>query len=292
MRRPTGEIVRQEPALLKFVDRDVLREFYARQYATGGYTSAPQVYAGDLNCDSVQARAGEVPHQSWAVFDAESVPFRDAQFDGLFAGEIIEHVLDARRTLREWWRVLKPGGVAIITTPNRERLVAVADGLESPCSRDHLRELSYRKLTRDVLSSCGCGTCVEAVFRSLKSELGLRPIYHHKPRRADGHLFLTVIRLPAAGHPHPAASARRARQLGYASPHPRRPAARHRHLPPARRAHPARTHDHASRTRTAGHLRRARPRPAAGTRPQDHHLTDPCPRLTRVCSATCAVRPA
>ncbi len=36
-------------------------------------------------------------------------------------------------------------------------------------------------------------TDVEAVFRSLKSELGLRPIYHRKPRRADGHLFLTVI---------------------------------------------------------------------------------------------------
>ena len=36
-------------------------------------------------------------------------------------------------------------------------------------------------------------TDVEAVFRSLKSELGLRPIYHHKPRRADGHLFITVI---------------------------------------------------------------------------------------------------
>ena len=53
-------------------------------------------------------------------------------------------------------------------------------------------------------------TDVEAVFRSLKSELGLRPIYHHKPRRADGHLFLTVIayqlvqvirtRLRAHGH--------------------------------------------------------------------------------------------
>ena len=36
-------------------------------------------------------------------------------------------------------------------------------------------------------------TDVEAVFRSLKSELGLRPIYHRKPRRADGHLFITVI---------------------------------------------------------------------------------------------------
>ena len=36
-------------------------------------------------------------------------------------------------------------------------------------------------------------TEVEAVFRSLKSELGLRPIYHHKPIRAEGHLFITVI---------------------------------------------------------------------------------------------------
>ena len=36
-------------------------------------------------------------------------------------------------------------------------------------------------------------TDIEAVFRSLKSELGLRPIYHHKPLRAEGHLFITVI---------------------------------------------------------------------------------------------------
>ena len=36
-------------------------------------------------------------------------------------------------------------------------------------------------------------TDIEAVFRSLKSELGLRPIFHHKPIRAEGHLFITVI---------------------------------------------------------------------------------------------------
>ena len=63
---------------------------------------------------------------TWAVFDAATVPFGDAQFDAVFAGEVIEHVTDVRQTLREWWRVLKPGGVAIITTPNKERLVAVA----------------------------------------------------------------------------------------------------------------------------------------------------------------------
>ena len=203
MRRPTGEIVRLEPALLKFVGRDILRAFYVRQYATDGYTSAAEapflpelhrykmqrlrrlferhipsgraldvgcgrslfadlgvpfsftVVAGDLNFDSVRVRAGEVPQQSWAVFDAAAVPFRDAQFDALFAGEVIEHVPDVHRTLHEWWRVLKPGGIAIITTPNKERLVAVADGLECPYSRDHLSELSYRELTRDVLPACG-----------------------------------------------------------------------------------------------------------------------------------------
>jgi transposase len=36
-------------------------------------------------------------------------------------------------------------------------------------------------------------TDLEAVFRSLKSELGLRPIFHHKESRCDGHLFITVL---------------------------------------------------------------------------------------------------
>lgn len=36
-------------------------------------------------------------------------------------------------------------------------------------------------------------TDLEAVFRSLKSELGLRPIYHQKEDRAEGHLFITVL---------------------------------------------------------------------------------------------------
>ena len=36
-------------------------------------------------------------------------------------------------------------------------------------------------------------TDLESVFRSLKSELGLRPVYHAKEDRADGHLFITVL---------------------------------------------------------------------------------------------------
>jgi transposase len=34
---------------------------------------------------------------------------------------------------------------------------------------------------------------VESSFRSLKSELGLRPIHHRKDRRQAGHFFISVL---------------------------------------------------------------------------------------------------
>jgi len=36
-------------------------------------------------------------------------------------------------------------------------------------------------------------TDLESVFRSLKGELGLRPVFHSKEGRSDGHLFITVL---------------------------------------------------------------------------------------------------
>lgn len=36
-------------------------------------------------------------------------------------------------------------------------------------------------------------TDLEAVFRSLKSELSLRPVYHQTAERAEGHLFVTML---------------------------------------------------------------------------------------------------
>jgi transposase len=36
-------------------------------------------------------------------------------------------------------------------------------------------------------------TDIESAFRSLKSELGMRPVYHQLERRIDGHIFISVI---------------------------------------------------------------------------------------------------
>jgi len=36
-------------------------------------------------------------------------------------------------------------------------------------------------------------TKLESVFRSLKTDLGLRPIHHQNERRVDAHLFLSLL---------------------------------------------------------------------------------------------------
>lgn len=55
-----------------------------------------------------------------------SLPFRAGSFAGLVTGELIEHVYDPVALLRECHRVLAPGGLLVLTTPN---LATVQDRL-------------------------------------------------------------------------------------------------------------------------------------------------------------------
>jgi ubiquinone/menaquinone biosynthesis C-methylase UbiE len=48
----------------------------------------------------------------------QALPFAAGSFDAVFAGEIIEHVLDTERFLREIHRVLTSRGMLVLTTPN------------------------------------------------------------------------------------------------------------------------------------------------------------------------------
>ena len=57
------------------------------------------------------------------------------------------------------------------------------------CLRTNLMDWDAERLWRTYITL----TDLEAVFRCLKSELGLRPIHHRAPRRTEGHLFIAVV---------------------------------------------------------------------------------------------------
>jgi len=102
-----------------------------------------EIVASDVDFDLLASRKAEFPRVRWLVGDAQPLPFRDASFGALFAGELVEHLTDPLPALHEFRRVLKPGGTLILTTPNRLRLANRADRSERPYSPDHLSELSY-----------------------------------------------------------------------------------------------------------------------------------------------------
>jgi 2-polyprenyl-3-methyl-5-hydroxy-6-metoxy-1,4-benzoquinol methylase len=48
----------------------------------------------------------------------DGVPFASASFDLVWCSEVLEHLADPRAALAELRRVLRPGGVLLLTTPN------------------------------------------------------------------------------------------------------------------------------------------------------------------------------
>jgi 2-polyprenyl-3-methyl-5-hydroxy-6-metoxy-1,4-benzoquinol methylase len=48
----------------------------------------------------------------------KGIPEFGIQFDVIFAGEVMEHLYDDRKFIRELRNILKPGGILIITVPN------------------------------------------------------------------------------------------------------------------------------------------------------------------------------
>jgi SAM-dependent methyltransferase len=55
--------------------------------------------------------------QADIFYDGKVFPFEDSYFDLIFSTEVIEHVDDLDSFCKESYRVLKPGGFFIVTTP-------------------------------------------------------------------------------------------------------------------------------------------------------------------------------
>jgi len=63
----------------------------------------------------------EKNHEKCQIIDVnKGLPFIDKSFDLIWCSEVIEHLKDPIKTIKEFKRVLKPEGIAIFTTPNSE----------------------------------------------------------------------------------------------------------------------------------------------------------------------------
>lgn len=120
---------------------------------------------------------------------AQGLPWGDAQFDAVFAGEIIEHLLDTVAFLKESRRVLRPTGVLVLTTPNlaywrnllqwmRRQQFFFVDHRTGETG--HVRYFAPRTLQAVLVEA---GFCVERLFSA-----GDLPTSRNRVLRGIGHV--------------------------------------------------------------------------------------------------------
>jgi Methyltransferase domain len=127
--------------------------------------------------------------------DATNICFPDAAFDVIYCSHVLEHIPDDRKAMREFRRVLKPGGWAVLQVPII-RAVTVEDPTvvtwEERARRfgqgDHVR--AYGPDYVDRLREAGFDVVVDEFASTLDRRYGGSPseriYYCSKPNAANG----------------------------------------------------------------------------------------------------------
>ena len=80
------------------------------------YSKTELEQAKEIYGDKVETRAGDI----------YELPFRDNELDGLMMVRVTHHLKDLDKAVAELYRVLKPGGVAVIEVANKRTLPKMA----------------------------------------------------------------------------------------------------------------------------------------------------------------------
>lgn len=84
-------------------------------YRQAGYESA---VGFDLSTEALsQASTRGIEARLWAAGE-EACPARDGEFSAIVAADVIEHIVDTDNFVSELYRILRPDGRMIVSTPN------------------------------------------------------------------------------------------------------------------------------------------------------------------------------
>ena len=82
------------------------------------------VTASDIAPRGVAGARARFPDAgSFVAADVYHMPMRSESFDAIILSEVLEHLEDVDSALSEVWRLLRPGGRAVVTVPFRESVV-------------------------------------------------------------------------------------------------------------------------------------------------------------------------
>jgi SAM-dependent methyltransferase len=137
-------------------------EGYGADLLAGGAT---RVLALDYDAEAIGHVGRRYPRVTAARANLVALPVRDGVVDAVVSLQVVEHLWDQGRFLRECRRVGRPGGALLLSTPNR---LTFSPGRDTPLNPFHTRELAAAELT-ELLVGAGFGDVVV---------LGL----HHGPR--------------------------------------------------------------------------------------------------------------
>ncbi len=135
-----------EEAARVATDRDVLDLGCNTGYGTVRIAAvAGRVVGADVSSRAIDAARARPDggHVAWVVIDGEHLPFEADSFDLVTSFQVIEHLDDPVPWLREIARVLRVGGIAILTTPNAA--IRLDAGM-TPWNRFHVHEYRAAEL--------------------------------------------------------------------------------------------------------------------------------------------------
>ncbi len=82
-------------------------------------------------------------------YDGKTLPFSDFSQDAVFASHVLEHIVDWKSALVDWYRVLKINGYLVIAVPHRDLYERKAN-LPSRFNGDHRRFYTPASLLNEI----------------------------------------------------------------------------------------------------------------------------------------------